>query len=89
MTDLDRVAKLVTSLPIGIKTDDGTGRIVKPPIDKTDNFINATGYFMTVIGAQQFVKDAIAKIDTSDKISDTAVSARIDTLQASLDTTTA
>jgi len=89
MTDLDRVAKLVTSLPIGIKTDDGTGRIVKLPIDKTDNFINSSAYLMTVTGAQALVKDAIAKVDTTDKISDTTVSTKIDTLQASLDTTTA
>jgi len=89
MTDLDRVAKLLTSIPIGIKTDDSTGKIVKLPIDIKDDFINATGYFMTVIGAQQFVKDAIAKIDTSDKISDTTVSSKIDTLQNALDTTTA
>ena len=51
MTDLDRVAKLVTSIPIGIKTDDGTGRIIKLPIDKTDNFINSSAYLMTVTGA--------------------------------------
>lgn len=88
MTDLDRVAKLVTSLPIGIKTDDGTGRIIKLPIDKTDNFINSSAYLMTVTGAQSFVKTEIAKIDTTDKISDSTVSAKIDSLQAALSTTT-
>lgn len=44
---------------------------------------------MTVTGAQQFVKDEIEKVDTTDKISDAAVSAKIDTLQTALDTTTA
>ena len=88
MTDLDRVAKLVTSLPIGIKTVDETGKTIKLPIDKTDNFINSSAYLMTVTGAQQFVKDEIEKVDTTDKISDATVSAKIDTLQTALDTTT-
>lgn len=88
MTDLDRVAKLVTSIPIGIKTNDGSGRIVKLPIDKTDNFIDSSAYLMTVTGAQALVKDSIAKIDTTDKISDATISAKIDSLQAALATTT-
>lgn len=89
MTDLDRVAKLLTSIPIGIKTVDEAGKVIKLPIDKTDNFINSSAYLMTVTGAQQFVKDSIAKVDTTDKISDATISAKIDTLQAALDTTTA
>jgi hypothetical protein len=89
MTDLDRVAKLATSLPIGIKLQDESGKFVKPPIDKTDNFINVSAYLMSVVGAQNFVKNEISKIDTTDKISDSTISAKIDTLQAALATTTA
>lgn len=89
MTDLDRVAKLVTSLPIGIKMQDDQGKTVKIPLDKTDNFLNSTAYLMSVTGAQNLVKTEIGKIDTSDKISDNTISAKIDTLQAALATTTA
>ena len=89
MTDLDRVAKLATSLPIGIKLQDESGKFVKPPIDKTDNFISVSAYLMSVVGAQNFVKNEISKIDTTDKISDSTISAKIDTLQAALATTTA
>ena len=89
MTDLDRVAKLATSLPIGIKLQDESGKFVKPPFDKTDNFINVSAYLMSVVGAQNFVKNEISKIDTTDKISDSTISAKIDTLQAALATTTA
>ncbi|GAQ01461.1 hypothetical protein NBRC111452_1269 [Companilactobacillus farciminis] len=89
MTDLDRVAKLATSLPIGIKLQDESGKFVKPPIDKTDNFIDVSAYLMSVVGAQNFVKNEISKIDTTDKISDSTISAKIDTLQAALATTTA
>jgi hypothetical protein len=89
VTDLDRVAKLVTSLPIGIKMQDDQGKTVKIPLDKTDNFLNSTAYLMSVTGAQNLVKTEIGKIDTSDKISDNTISAKIDTLQAALATTTA
>ena len=89
MSDLDRVAKLVTSLPIGIKMTDDSGKIVKLPIDKTDNFINSSAYLMSVTGAQSLVKTEIDKIDTTDKITDSAVSTKIDTLQSALDNTTA
>lgn len=88
MSDLDRVAKLVTSLPIGIKMQDESGKVVKLPIDKTDNFINSSAYLMSVMGAQTLVKTEIGKIDTTDKISDATISAKIDTLQAALATTT-
>lgn len=89
MTDLDRVAKLVTSLPIGIKMQDDQGKTVKIPLDKTDNFLNSTSYLMSVKGAQTLVQTEIGKIDTSDKIADATISAKIDTLQAALVTTTA
>lgn len=88
MNDLDRVAKLATSSPIGIKLDDGTGKIVKLPIDKTDNYINVTAFLMSVIGAQKLVKTEVGKIDTTDKITDQTLSAKIDKLQSALDTTT-
>ena len=89
MTDLERVAKLVTSLPIGIKMQDDQGKIVKIPLDKTDNFLNSTAYLMSVTGAQNLVQTEIGKIDTSDHIADATISAKIDTLQAALATTTA
>lgn len=88
MSDLDRVAKLAISGPIGIKLQDDSGKFLKPPMDKTDNFIDVSAYLMSVTGAKTLVKTEIAKIDTTDKISDATVSAKIDTLQAALATTT-
>ena len=88
MSDLDRVAKFATSIPIGIKLQDDSGKYVKPPMDKTDNFTDVTAYLMSITGAKTLVKTEIGKIDTTDKISDASVSAKIDTLQAALATTT-
>lgn len=83
--DLQKVAVLVTKMPIGIKYKNAQGEYSTAPLDPKDNKIDGTNAFLPADAAQGVIQKQIDKIDTSDKIEDPDILTKIETMTAALD----
>jgi len=84
-TDLQKLADLVSKMPIGLKYKNAQGEYSTAPLDRTDNRIDGTTVFLSADSAQSVIQKQIDKIDTSDKIEDSTVLSKIEAMTASLD----
>ncbi|WP_125589790.1 hypothetical protein [Companilactobacillus jidongensis] len=88
MNDLQRVANLIVKMPIGIKYRLISGEYKKIKIDK-DSYQDVTADLVSYESAKTLIQKSIDEIDTSDSISDSVVSDKIDSLTTELTTQTA
>jgi len=85
LSDLNKVADLLRLMPIGMKYKNSSGEYSPVPLDPTDNKLDGTLAFLTADSAKAVIQKQINEIDTTDKIDDPTVLAKIESMTKALD----
>lgn len=85
MSDLDKVADLVSKMSIGMKYKNSNGEYSSVPLDPADFKLDGTNAFLTADSAKTVIQTQINKLDTTDKIEDQTVLAKIEAMTKALD----